>query len=203
MRSWRAGLILIATSALGCAALEDDGREPVGLGAEPPGPASLGHQDVVGTAFVQLFEWRWTDIAHECEAFLGPKGFEAVQISPPNEHIDHPTWWARYQPVSYQLRSRSGTRAELIDMVSRCNAAGVAVYADAVINHTAAWNGGGVGVGGTAWTYKHHPTYGPQDYHGTCAITNYGDRGNVQRCELSGLPDLDTSASYVQDTLAD
>ena len=206
MRSWRAVLLLIATTstlaAAGCASLEDDGSEPVGLGSEPPGSAAFGHQDVIGTAFVQLFEWRWTDVAHECEAFLGPKGFEAVQVSPPNEHIDHSTWWARYQPVSYQLQSRSGTRAQFIDMVNRCNAAGVAVYADAVINHTAAWNSGGVGVGGTVWTLKHHPTYGPQDYHGTCPITNYGDRGQVQNCELSGLPDLNTSSSYVQGVLA-
>ena len=38
------------------------------------------------TAFVQLFEWKWTDIARECETYLGPKGFAAVQVSPPNEH---------------------------------------------------------------------------------------------------------------------
>src|SRR5688572_12207686 len=85
------------------------------------------------TAFVQLFEWKWTDVARECESYLGPKGFAAVQISPPNEHNWIPSgdgapypWWMRYQPVSYRLdRSRSGTRAELIDMVNRCNAVGV------------------------------------------------------------------------------
>ena len=40
-----------------------------------------------GSAFVHLFEWSWADIAQECEDWLGPKGFNAVQISPPNEHI--------------------------------------------------------------------------------------------------------------------
>ena len=29
---------------------------------------------------VQLFEWKWTDIAKECERFLGPKGFCGVQV---------------------------------------------------------------------------------------------------------------------------
>lgn len=38
-------------------------------------------------AFVHLFEWSWGDIAVECETFLGPKGYKAVQVSPPNEHI--------------------------------------------------------------------------------------------------------------------
>jgi alpha-amylase len=33
------------------------------------------------TAVVHLFEWRWDDIARECENFLGPKGFAAVMAS--------------------------------------------------------------------------------------------------------------------------
>jgi alpha-amylase len=196
-------ITMALSSIVGVAAcMAEDGGAAADRGDELGQAAVQGHEDFVGTAFVHLFEWRWSDVASECESFLGPRGFEAVQVSPPNEHIDHPTWWARYQPVSYQLRSRSGTRAEFIDMVNRCNAAGVAVYADAVINHTAALNGGGTGVGGTPWTYKHHPMYGSQDYHATCAINDYADRGNVQNCELVGLPDLDTSATYVQDTLA-
>ena len=31
-------------------------------------------------AMVHLFEWKWTDIAAECERFLGPKGFCGVQV---------------------------------------------------------------------------------------------------------------------------
>ena len=30
---------------------------------------------------VHLFEWKWTDIAAECERFLGPNGFCGVQVS--------------------------------------------------------------------------------------------------------------------------
>lgn len=32
------------------------------------------------TVIVHLFEWKWTDIALECERFLGPKGFGGVQV---------------------------------------------------------------------------------------------------------------------------
>ncbi len=53
------------------------------------------------TTFVHLFEWNWQDVAQECEQFLGPKGYAAVQVSPPNEHITGSQWWTRYQPVSY------------------------------------------------------------------------------------------------------
>jgi hypothetical protein len=30
---------------------------------------------------VHLFEWKWPDIAAECENFLGPMGFGGVQVS--------------------------------------------------------------------------------------------------------------------------
>jgi len=30
---------------------------------------------------VHLFEWKWTDIANECERFLGPYGYAGVQVN--------------------------------------------------------------------------------------------------------------------------
>ncbi|WP_019560348.1 MULTISPECIES: carbohydrate-binding module family 20 domain-containing protein [Caldimonas] len=169
-------------------------------------------QSAPRTAFVHLFEWKWTDIARECETFLGPKGFAAVQVSPPNEHnwvtsgdgAPYP-WWMRYQPVSYSLdRSRSGTRAEFQDMVNRCNAVGVGIYVDAVINHMSGGTGG-TSSAGRSWSYHNYPgLYGPNDFHQpVCSITNYGDANNVQRCELSGLQDLDTGSAYVRGKIAD
>lgn len=39
---------------------------------------------------------------------------------------DYPRpWWERYQPVSYNMTSRSGTDGQFVDMVERCNNAGV------------------------------------------------------------------------------
>ncbi|KHJ85703.1 hypothetical protein OESDEN_14565 [Oesophagostomum dentatum] len=79
---------------------------------------------------VHLFEWKWTDIANECESFLQHFAYGAVQISPPNEHItltqnkDMP-WWVRYQPVSYKIISRSGNEEQFRDMVDRCNKVGI------------------------------------------------------------------------------
>ena len=32
--------------------------------------------------FVKLWEWNYDDVALECESFLGPNGFDAVQLSP-------------------------------------------------------------------------------------------------------------------------
>lgn len=156
---------------------------------------------------VHLFEWTWSDIAQECEAVLGPQGYAAVQISPPQEHVvvaeQGFPWWQRYQPVSYQLVSRSGDRAQLIDMVQRCRAVGVAVYADAVINHMAAIDS----VPGSAGTkfsrYDYPGLYRPEDFN-TCRqpITNYQDAEQVTQCELVSLPDLNTALPEVQAQLA-
>jgi alpha-amylase len=38
------------------------------------------------SGMVHLFEWKWADIANECENFLAPRGFAGVQVSPPNEN---------------------------------------------------------------------------------------------------------------------
>ena len=37
-----------------------------------------------GTVIVHLFNWKWTDIAAECERFLGLRGFCGVQVSSVN-----------------------------------------------------------------------------------------------------------------------
>mmetsp|Transcript_19187 Transcript_19187/g.26207 ORF Transcript_19187/g.26207 Transcript_19187/m.26207 type:complete len:334 (+) Transcript_19187:51-1052(+) len=156
-----------------------------------------------GGASVQLFEWSWDDVANECETVLGPKGYKAVQVSPPNEHITGSPWWTRYQPVSYNIISRSGTASEFSDMVKRCNAVNVHIIVDAVINHMAA--GSGTGVGGSKFGSRTYPYYSPNDFHHdsnsvytNCEVNNYQDKYNVQYCDLTHLPDLLTSSSYVQ-----
>jgi alpha-amylase len=180
----------------------DPGRPLLAQTYRPTGRAAAG--DVM----VHLFDWRWADIATECETVLGPAGFKAVQISPPQEHSVEPPnypWSERYQPVSYSLeRSRSGTGAELRDMVTRCKAVGVEIIADAVINHMTQVPSPGVGSNGTAYTkYSYPGLYVASDFHTPCALTNYQDAANVQDCELYGLPDLDTGSPSVRQKIAD
>jgi alpha-amylase len=168
------------------------------------------------TAFVHLLEWKWTDVARECESHLGPKGFAAVQVSPPNEHnwiasgdgAPYP-WWMRYQPVSYSLdRSRSGTRSEFVNMVNRCQAVGVSVYVDAVINHMSGGTGGSSSAG-NGWSHHHYPRvpYDTNDFHKpVCGINGSDyttDAWRVFNCELSGLQDLNTGSGKVRGKIAD
>jgi alpha-amylase len=161
-----------------------------------------------GYVFVHLFEWKWTDIATECETVLGPAGYQAVQVSPPQEHSLEPPnypWSQRYQPVSYSIdRSRSGTRAEFIDMVNRCAAASVGIYVDAIINHMTNFPSPGVGSNGSAYTKYDYPgLYAQTDFHTPCALNNYQNAANVQDCELFSLPDLRTESATVRGKIAD
>jgi alpha-amylase len=39
------------------------------------------------SGIVHLFEWKWSDIALECERFLSVYRYSGVQISPPNENL--------------------------------------------------------------------------------------------------------------------
>ena len=160
-----------------------------------------------GYTAVHLFDWRWDDIASECESVLGPAGFKAVQVSPPNEHSRTPNqdWSQRYQPVSYALtRSRSGTEAEFVRMVQRCRAVGVDVYVDAVLNHMTNFPSPGTGSAGTVYSkYRYPGLYDETDFHAPCALTDYRVAAQVQDCELYSLPDLRTEKPRVRRVLAD
>lgn len=189
-------------------------------------------QQAQASSFVHLFEWSWNDVAEECENFLGPAGYAAVQISPPNEHrllLGRP-WYERYQPISYKLTSRSGTRSEFVSMINRCHAAGVSIYADAVINHMASCRPdcdsaqpqyGDQGVGGSQYqlgAYQFNDLFATADeqrvsgamdayqydhFHHQCnQVTDWNNAWQVQNCELERLADLATEREDVRATIA-
>lgn len=47
---------------------------------------------------VHLFEWKWSDIALECERFLAPNGFAGVQVHRTLSFLNFPQY---SQPVRY------------------------------------------------------------------------------------------------------
>jgi alpha-amylase len=159
------------------------------------------------TTSVQMFHWKWNDIAKECTNYLGPQGYGAVQISPPNSTAVLGKWYDLYQPVDYNnLNSRMGTVTELQAMINACHNAGVRVYADVVANHLAA--AGSVSSAGVAYNpgALAYPRFSAPDFHSNCTIqqsdynsvANGGNRNNVINCRLVGLPDFNTASSYVR-----
>jgi alpha-amylase len=168
-------------------------------------------------AIVHLFEWTWNSIADECERFLGPMGYCGVQVSPPSENavVESPMrpWWERYQPVSYQLETRSGTKQEFELMVQRCNAVNVRIYVDLIINHMTGVERTGTGTGGTEYdgesgSYPGVP-YTMSDFNtcdncgGCCCINAWQDHDMVRNCRLLSLIDLNQKVLHVQNMIVD
>lgn len=183
---------LVAALALGLAAA-----------ATPLQPASAITPPRSGKdAILNLFQWTWTSVASECTSTIGPEGFGYVQVSPPAEEITGTQWWTSYQPVTYSLDSKLGTRSEFASMVSACHKAGVGVIADAVVNHMAA--GSGTGVDGSTYGQGSFPgIYSAADFNDcTRNISDYTNRWEVQNCRLSDLQDLRTGSEYVRSRLA-
>ncbi|MGW2884264.1 carbohydrate-binding module family 20 domain-containing protein [Streptomyces griseoruber] len=175
-------------------------------------PATTAHADTTakGDVIANLWEWNWDSIAAECTDVLGPAGYGAVQVAPPAESLKQSSsyWWDVYQPYSYNLNSRFGTAAKFASMVTACHDAGVKVYTDAVINHTAAQTG--TGYNGTTVTNKYDtPDWDPGDYHQSddcndsdLIIDDWSNLSEVQNCELLGLPDLETENDSVRSGIA-
>ena len=215
----------IAAAALGLAlSLAGLSAQSVAFGNDDPtNPAAT---DVTMIAFQQS----WKTIGDECTKTYGPEGVKYVQISPPQESIQGTQWWTVYQPVSYKLDSRFGTEDEFKTMISQCDAAGVQIVADMVLNHTTghdvSWVDDQYGVAGTEYngSYGRYPGIGiyqyeesgnnhqyglpSGDFH-TCKsnvsdnISDYTNADEVWNCRLSTMWDINTGSDRVQNIQAE
>src|SRR3954447_19904894 len=136
MASRKLACALLVGAFAALAVAPDAGARPLPRAHADHG-AGAGRRDVVAN----LWEWNWRAVARECRDVLGPQGYGAVQVAPPQDSLSrsgpaavHP-WWEVYQPVDYRLFSRMGTPTQFRTMVQTCRRAGVEVYVDAVINH--------------------------------------------------------------------
>ncbi|BET01035.1 alpha-amylase [Nesidiocoris tenuis] len=175
---------------------------------------------VAAVGIVELFEWRFDDIARECELFLGPKGFDAVQVSPvaespQNENI---SYFDRYEPISYIIKSRSGDENEFEDMCHRCRKAGISIYVDVVINNMSKHDSNNLseqsivkGLAGSEADLrrKNYPAVPYKAEHfnqcnGTICTRIVTDNASWQRnSEYMGRHDLDQSQPYVRQRIAE
>src|SRR5215208_242562 len=117
------------------AACKSDGLPSGTIGEQPPPKERptlnptyrpTGHA-AAGDVVVHLFDWRWADIANECEAVLGPAGVHAVQVSPPQEHSITPSHGTGSNGTAYTKYSYPGLYAQS-DFHTPC---GINSYQDA------------------------------------------------------------------------
>lgn len=160
------------------------------------------------SGIVQLFEWKFKDIANEC-IFLSENGYGGVQTSPIQESVasDISAWENRYAPVSYKIFSPSGTVDEFKDMVMKCYELKIRIYVDVVINQMTRGNNELVGTAQTTadpskLQYPGVP-YGPDEFNEFCLIKNYSNAFEVRNCRLEEMPDLNQSKESVQDKIAE
>lgn len=206
-RQWRRlGISVLLTPSLAAGVVLAPAAVHAG-GARAAGAAAGAAKDVTAN----LFEYDFNSIGADCTDVLGPDGFGAVQVAPPEDSYDQAShyWWDVYQPADYAVGGRLGTSAQFASMVSACHAAGVKVYVDAVLNHMAAGTGGsdtsydGAAFDSGTLTY---PGYSSADFHSYPAncpessdgIVNWLSYTEVTQCRLSGLPDLATETSAVR-----
>ena len=153
---------------------------------------------------IHPFQWTYDNIAKECTEYLGPAGFDGVQISQPAEHANKGNvWWAVYQPVNFNnFTTMTGNETQLKNMIKACNEAGVKVFADAVFNQRP---NDGVGLGGSTYGNNSYPDgFNDGDFHHNgCSVGNYSDEWNVRQCALLGMTDTATDNSSTQDKIAD
>ena len=206
-RTWRgvvAAAVLVAGSCV-----------PLALQSTAHATSAANGGDVIAN----LFEWNWPSVAAECTDVLGPKGYGAVQVAPPEDSIRIPgsthDWWDVYQPVGYDLNSRMGNASQFQAMVTTCHNAGVKVYADAVINHmsgndqssTDSYGGDSFNV--SSKSYSEVP-YTSADFHTSPAncpnsdmsIQDWSSQTQVQECDLEDLADLYTETDDVRAKIA-
>ncbi|KAG9013256.1 hypothetical protein FRB93_000779 [Tulasnella sp. JGI-2019a] len=161
---------------------------------------------------VQMFEWTYDSVAAECGYFLGTSGVGFVQVSPAQENWNGGgVWWDSYQPESYNIAGKHGSRTSFANMITTCHNNGVGVIVDTVMNHQTAQTSGTGYAGDTFTKYVYPGTYQYQDFHHTQCGTSNGQISSssytnnateVQFCELDGLADLATETEYVRARLA-
>lgn len=123
-----------------------------------------------------------------------------------NEHLvtEGRPWWERYKPVSYKIQTRSGNEEEFLDMSRRCNANGVRIYVDVVLNHMVGPSKDPIiGTAGskanpTKFSYPGVP-FSAKHFHKPCKIENWGNATQLRNCEFKEMRDLNQSLPYVQE----
>jgi alpha-amylase len=164
-----------------------------------PGMPEPARRNVI----VQLFNWRFTEIAAVIPR-LREFGYSHIHVSPPqrsNERVWQ--WWGRYQPIDFSVLSGPlGTEQEFRAMTEAAHRHGLQVLVDVVFNHTVDVtelpSPDVVVMAGDCITREAFPQFEPEHFHCRCDI-NDSDVTSVRTCWLSGtVADLKTEHPHVR-----
>jgi alpha-amylase len=154
-------------------------------------------------AIVQLFNWRFTEVAAKLP-LLKELGYSHVHVSPPqrsNERVWQ--WWGRYQPIDFSsIQGPLGNEAEFREMNAKADSLDIKIIVDVVLNHTIDVTEmpepDFVKFNGNEIVSEKFPQFDPDDFHRRCDI-NDNDVNSVRTCWLSNvLADLKTETPHVR-----
>ena len=161
--------------------------------------------DVQQGQILQCWNWSYNNIKKNLEK-IAEQGFSAIQTSPlqPIKETTCEYWntvmnssWVVYQPVAFNLednyRNVQGTAAEFKAMCTEAHKYGIKVIVDTIFNHMANDMSGNTIH---PWVpFKDDPSC----WHDITKNTyNFSDRYEVTQYCLTGLPDLNTASTKVQ-----
>ena len=139
---------------------------------------------------------------------IAAAGFKSVQTSPINKvwvgdnggmklmsTNNTGKWWYQYQPTDYVIGNyQLGTKDEFMAMCQEAHRYGVKVIVDIVANHCAS---------DYSVISSHVKNIGGKVFHNRLEITDRSNRYQVTQGKLSGLYDLNTQSTIVQQMIVD
>ena len=166
----------------------------------------LAQETVQGSAILHCFNWSYNSIKANLPD-IAAAGYTAVQTSPVQPPKDYNAgwtdvsgqWWKMYQPLDLRLADGGtwlGTKAELKSMCDEADKYGVKVIVDVVANHLAN-NGTNGGTFSNLNSGAANDMKNANYYHSDSSWANDDNRYNITQRHI-GMPDLNTSNSYVQ-----
>ena len=160
--------------------------------------------DVQDGVTLQCWNWSYNNIKNNMET-IAEQGFSAIQTSPiqtckeaTSGKTQGSSWWLYYQPAEFTIDNTGtnalGTKAEFEEMCETAHEYGIKVIVDVVANH----------LGNT--TGNDLSSAIPSDIRNdascwhdiTTDISDYSSRYNITQYCMSGLPDLNTGSTKIQ-----
>jgi alpha-amylase len=173
------------------------------LCAAIPGVAPGIPEPAQRNVIVQLFNWRFTEIAQVIPR-LRELGYSHIHVSPPqhsNERVWQ--WWGRYQPIDFSvINGPLGTEPEFQAMTEAAHRHGLQIIVDVVLNHTVDVtelpSPDFVIMANNCITREQFPQFEPDHFHCRCPIHD-SDLTSVRTCWLSNtVADLKTEVPHVR-----
>lgn len=166
--------------------------------------SASGPQDNIQDG-VTLHCWNWSYKNIEANmALIASLGYTAIQTSPIQQSKEGTktysmdSWWLLYQPMGFHIdntgRSGLGTKAEFKSMCNTAHQYGVKVIVDVVANHLGNQTSNNLSTAISDDIRNDSNCW--HDY--TKNTTNYNSRYEVTQYCMSGLPDLNTGSTKIQ-----